>query len=326
MIAIGVSLPFRRVDRVLTAALALLLAAGLATTAVSMAWFRDADSSAAALAADTLAPPTSLGATGSLTATLSWTMTVDAYAAGYHVYRAATSSGVYALIGTVTPRTAVTFVDGPAAGTYWYKVRSYVQGWESVDAGPVSAVVVAQVATGYKPCVAASNAADVASAGDNNGYQSNPTRACTDDSSFATDSNSGSGGTQSCGAGAVPDVTKDRHRLWGYALGLPATVTSIDGIQVRADLALNNVTGTTNLCAQLSWDAGTTWTTIKSQAITVAGETTYVFGGTADTWGRAWTTAQLGTATFRVRIIDASTLASKQFQLDYVAVQVTYTP
>ena len=109
-------------------------------------------------------------------------------------------------------------------------------------------------------------------------------------------------------------------------MGRWGSVTSINGIRVRADLGLNNTTGTTNLCAQLSWDGGTTWTTIQSQAITTAAETTYTFGGTANLWGRTWTLAQLNTTNFRVRIIDASTLATKVFSLDYVAVSVTYTP
>ena len=69
-----------------------------------------------------------------------------------------------------------------------------------------------------------------------------------------------------------------------------------------------------------------TWTTTKTQSITVAAETTYVVGSTADTWGPTWTLTQLNTTNFRVRIIDASTLTTKQFSLDYVAVSVTYAP
>ncbi len=301
-----------------------VLVAALGSANLSLALSTDSDTISGAVTTDTLLAPTGLGATGGLSVSLSWTATTKTWATGYHVYRATTAGGPYSLVGTVTPRTTVTFADGPASGTWYYTVRAYFQSWESADAGPVSAMVQAQ--TGYKPCVAASNAADASGAGDNNGYETNPTRVCTDDSSFATDSNSGTGGTQSCGAAAVPDATKDRHRFWGYALGLPASVTSIDGIQLRADLALNNVTGTTALCAQLSWDGGTTWTSLKTQAIASAAETTYTFGGTADTWGRAWTTTQLNTTNLRVRIVDASTLTTKQFQLDYLAVQVTYTP
>ncbi len=287
----------------------------------ALARFTASDSSTGSLTTDTLDPPTTLAAVGGVSITLTWAVTPDTYATGYHLYRATSAGGTYTLVSTITPRTTTTVVDIPGNGPFWYRLRAYYQNWESVDSNTANAT---SGTTLFMPCT--TNAAETVNAGDNNGYQSNPARVCVDNSSFANDGNSGSGGTQSCGAGAVPDVTKDQHRFWGYALGLPGTVTSINGIRVRADLALNNTTGTTNLCAQLSWDGGTTWTALKTQAITVAGETTYTFGSTADTWGRAWTPAQFSTANFRVRIVDASTLTSKQFRLDYLAVSVTYTP
>src|SRR5262249_1872363 len=154
--------------------------------------------------------------------------------------RATSSGGTYSLVGTVTPRATVTYVDSPSAGTYWYRVRAYFQNWESVDTTAVSATV-SQTSTAYAACV--SQAAGTTGAGDNNGYEGNATGICNDASSFATDANSGTGGTQSCGTGATPDATKDRHRAYGYVLSVPATVTSIDGIRVRADLALNNTGG-----------------------------------------------------------------------------------
>jgi hypothetical protein len=290
-------------------------------SATTLARYTASDASTGSFASDTLAPPTGVGAAGGAQITLTWTATVDTYAAGYHVYRATSSGGTYSLVATVTPRSTVTYVDNPGNGTFWYRIRAYFQNWESVDSSTVSAT---SGTTLFIAC--ASQAADTTGAGDNNGYEGNASRICTDDSSFATDSNSGTGGTQSCGTAAVPDATKDRHRAWGYSLGLPGSVTSINGIRVRADLAVNAVTGSTNLCAQLSWDGGTTWTSLKTQAITVAGETTYVFGATNDTWGRSWTLTQLNTTNFRVRFVDASTVTSRVFSLDYVAVSVTYTP
>lgn len=301
-----------------------LVALAIPNGRISLARFSDADASGGTVAADTLAPPAGLAAAGGSAVTLTWTPTVDAYATGYDVRRGTVNGGPYGSIATVTPGTASTTTDAPAAGIWYYVLRSLYQSWASADSGQASATVSTAVSTAFAAC--ASQAADTTGAGDNNGYQGTPTRVCVNDSSFATDTNSGTGGTQSCGSGAVPDASKDRHRMWGYALGLPGTVTSIDGIRVRADLRLNNVTGTTNVCAQLSWDAGTTWTTVQSMAVTSTAEATYTFGGTADTWGRTWTVAQLGTANFRVRLIDASTLASKRFDLDYVAVSVTYTP
>ncbi len=289
---------------------------------VTLARYTDQAVSTGSLASGTLQPPTTLAASGGAIITLTWGATPTTAAAGYHLYRATSSGGTYTLVQTITPRTTVTITDNPgSAGTFWYRLRAYVQNWESVDSNTVSAF---DGTTAFAACV--SNAADTTTAGDNNGYQTNAGNACADDSVFAVDTNSGNGGTASCGSGAAPDTTKDRHRFYGFVTGLPGSVTSINGIQVRADLALDSITGTTNLCAQLSWDGGTTWTTIQSQAVTVAAETTYVFGGTANLWGRAWTLAQLNTTNFRVRIIDASTQATRDFSLDYVAVSVTYTP
>ncbi len=129
------------------AVLVVALAVLVGTSTVSRAWFTDRDTGGASLAADTLAPPTGLGATGGSNVVLTWTATTDAYAAGYHVFRATASGGPYSQIAVVTPRTAVTYTDSPANGTYWYQVRSYLQNWESVDAGPVSATVPAPDAT-----------------------------------------------------------------------------------------------------------------------------------------------------------------------------------
>jgi hypothetical protein len=306
--------------RWLVVALIALLAIGRAP--MTAARYVDAATSTGTLASATLQPPTTLAAGGGAIITLTWTATTSTGAAGYHLYRATASGGPYSLVQTITPRTTVTITDNPgSAGTFWYRLRAYVQNWESVDSNTVSAF---NGTTAFAACV--SNAADVTSAGDNNGYEGTPANACADDSVFATDTNSGTGTAATCGSGAVPDTTKDRHRFYGFVTGLPGSVTSINGIQVRADLALNNTTGTTNLCAQLSWDGGTTWTTIQSQAVASAAETTYTFGGTANLWGRAWTLAQLNTTNFRVRIIDSATITTKIFRLDYVAVSVTYTP
>ncbi len=297
--------------------------------AVSLARLTDTDAADSGFATDVLSPPGGLGATGGATIALTWTATPKTWANGYTVWRSTSSGGTYSQIATVTPRTAVTYVDSPSAGTYYYKVRAYYQNWTSALVGPVSATAGStSTSTGYKDCVPASNAADTTTAGDNNGYESNPGNGCVLDGAFAVDGNTGTGGTQSCGSGATPDVRKDRHRYWGYALGLPGSVTSIDGIQVRATLKLNNNGGTSNICAQLSWDGGATWTTIKSQDVSGGNAlTTYTFGATNDTWGHApWTIGQLNTTNFRVRLIDASSMANKDYSLDALSVQVTYTP
>lgn len=288
----------------------------------SLARFSAAAVASAAMTTDTLGPPTALAGVGGASVVLTWIPSPDLYATGYDVYRSATSGGPFTFVVGITPGTAASAVDTPPAGDWFYVVRTTFQGWTSVDSAEASVTVGSS--TPFVPCV--TTAADTSGAGDNNGYQTFPARACANDSSFAVDTNSGTGGTQSCGSGATPATTKDRHRFYGFPLGLPVTVTSIDGIRVRADLRLDSATGSHNLCAQLSWNSGISWTSLKALAITGAAETTYIFGSTGDTWGRSWTAAQLNGANFRVRIVDASTVPSRDFRLDYVAVSVSYTP
>ena len=121
-------------------AFALLTLLAVGTTPWSLAAFTSSATGSGSFTTDTLSPPTGLSATGGAASiNLAWTATARTWASGYHVYRATASGGPYSQIATVTPRTTVTYVDTPADGTYWYTVRAYYQGWESVDAGPVSA-------------------------------------------------------------------------------------------------------------------------------------------------------------------------------------------
>ena len=313
----------RRHRRFLTLAFGLSFGATILAPrpAISLARLTAAATSTQAFTADVLAPPTSLAATGGLSAGLTWTITNDAYATGYQVDRATVSGGPYSQVATVTPRSAASTTDTPAAsGTYYYVLRSYFQNWVSVNSNQVSAAVtLAPVATGYKACTGTSNAADTG--GDGNGYELLPANACADDAAFATDANSGNTTTVSC-----TNAGKDRHRYWDFGLGVPASVLVVSGIQVRADVGQNTTTGTNQVCIQLSWDAGTTWTTAKSVALAGTAIATYNFGAANDTWGRTWTGAQLSNANFLVRVIDVTNQTTKSFFLEYLAVQVTYTP
>lgn len=294
----------------------------------SLALFTSADMSSGAFATDLLAPPSGLAVVGGVTATLTWSATPKTWATGYRVYRATDVAGPYTEVASVTPSTTVSYVDAPLPGAYFYTVRAFYQGWESVDDGPVSALVSpTSIGTGYIACVGASSAADTSGAGDNDGYQTGASRACTPDGQYAMDKDSGTGGAQSCGTGATPDPRKDRHRFWGYVLGLPATVSSIDGIEVQAALRLSNGGGRTNVCVQLSWDGGATWTAMKSTAITTGTVPTIItYGAPTDTWGRVWSLTDFAAGTFQVRVIDAASQGVKDFLLDGLSVQVSYTP
>jgi hypothetical protein len=286
---------------------------------ITLANLTDTDSSSLSVATDALDPPTSLSATGGASASLSWVATVDTYASGYEIWRSTTSGSGYANIGSVTPRTTTSTTDSPGIGTFYYVLRSYFSNWRSLNSNEASATIPgAPVDTGQKPCV--TTAADTG--GNGNGYETNTSKLCADDSVVATDASSGSAGHST----ACANTANDRHRFQGFAFGLPATVTAVAGIEVRIDEGLNNNGGTSVLCVELSWDTGTTWTAAKIVNLTGAAETTYLVGGVADTWGHSWTASQLSAANFRVRVTNATGQPNKDFRMDYLAARVVYVP
>lgn len=153
--------------------------------------------------------------------------------------------------------------------------------------------------------------------GDGNGYESNPGNASANDSVFAIDNNSGSNNNTNC-----TNSGKDKHRFYNYNVSIPGTV--IDGIEVRLDARADATAGSPKICVQLSWDGGTTWTTAQQTGTLTTSEATYTLGGTANTWGRTWSTSNFTNANFRVRVINVASNTSRDFSLDWVAVRVTY--
>lgn len=179
----------------------------------------------------------------------------------------------------------------------------------------LSITVAANTDTGFLSSTA--NAA-VTTNGDGNGFQTNPVNAYANDGLFAVDTNSGTSTSTSC-----TDSGKDSHIYYTYGFSLPGAA-SVKGIEVRLDAKANRTTGAPKMCVQLSWDGGTTWTAAKSTATLTQSEATYVLGGAADTWGRAWTVSNFSNANFRVRITDVASSTARTFSLDWVAVRATY--
>ena len=218
--------------------------------------------------------------------------------------------------------------------SYSYRVRAYNAGGYSqysnivsIVAGAVSTPSPTPVPTNT-PAPATStgflspsaNAAQTSNAGDNNGYQTSPANAYANDSSVATDTNSGTNNNTSC-----TNSGKDKHHYYNYNINLPGTAV-IKGIQVRLDARADATSGSPKICVQLSWDGGTTWTTAKSTTNLGTTEATYTLGSTSDTWGRPWSSTQFNNTNFRIRVIDVASNSSRDFFLDYVAVNVTYQP
>jgi hypothetical protein len=156
--------------------------------------------------------------------------------------------------------------------------------------------------------------------GDNNGYEVNPSNGHTDDGLFAVDNNSGTNSNSSC-----TNIRKDRHIYYTFNINVPGGAT-INGFEVRLDARADSTSGSPHLCVQLSWNGGTTWTTAKQTTNLTTGEVTYILGGPTDNWGRLWATGELSNTSFRVRITDVASNTSRDFSLDYVAVNVYYQP
>lgn len=165
---------------------------------------------------------------------------------------------------------------------------------------------------------ASPNAENESSGGDGDGFESNPTRAYTNNSSFAVDNNSGSGTGTSC-----TGTDKDKHIFYNYNFGISSGAT-ISGIEVRLDARADSTTGSPKMCVQLSWDGGTTWTTAQSTSNLTTSEATYTLGGSSNTWGRTWTSSDFSNANFRLRVINVASNTSRDFSLDWAAVKVYY--
>lgn len=266
---------------------------------------------------DTLNPPTLLAATGGASVNLSWTATTDTYASGHRVLRGTATGGPYTQIAEVTPRTTTTYIDSPAAGTYYYVARAFYQSWESVNSNEVSAVVGTPTSTSFLSCAA--NAAVTTGSGDNNGFQTNPANACANDAAFAEDTNSGNTNATTCS-----DVGKDRHLYYNHGFTVPAG-SAINGIEVRLDAWADGTSSNPFMCVELSWDSGATWTATKNTTTLGAAEATFTLGTATDTWGRTWASTDFTNANFRVRITNVASNNQRDFRLDWVAVQVTYT-
>ena len=301
-------------------AVTLLALAVLGTAQVTQARFRDHEATSGSFATATLQPPTGLAGTGGTSASLTWTPSTSGWAAGYDLLRSATSGSGYSQVNTVTPVTAAATTDAPAGGTWYYVLRTTFHNWASVRSNEATVTIASgPTTTTYADCT--SNAAETTNAGDNNGYEGTPAGACALGGTVATDTDTGTDNTLSCTSNA-----KDKHRFWGFAPALPGSVSAISGITIRATAGMNNNGGTTWLCVQLSHDGGTTWTAAKSVVLNGTALATYTLGGAADSWGRTWTLAQLGSGQFRVRVIDATSQPNKQVRLDAIQVAVTYTP
>lgn len=128
---------------------------------------------------------------------------------------------------------------------------------------------------------------------------------------------------------AVSSTVAGSLQQWStFGFTLTPTVTAIDGIEMQVRALYTGSGFTTTNCrldASLSWDAGVTWTAVKSQ--TLSGfETLYTLGSTSDDWGHAWTVSQLSDANFRARLAfnKVSCSSTRTASVDVLQLRTTY--
>lgn len=172
--------------------------------------------------------------------------------------------------------------------------------------------------TGFKSATA--QAAVSSASGDNNGLQTSAGNMLVDDGLYAVDTNSGTNTSTSCTA-----TQKDRHVLSNFGFSIPAGST-IQGIEVKLNSRVDSTSGSPRFCVQFSWNGGSSWTTAVTSATLSTAETMYILGGVTNTWGRTWTNTDFDNANFRVRLTMVASNTSRDFSLDWVGVQVRYTP
>jgi hypothetical protein len=166
--------------------------------------------------------------------------------------------------------------------------------------------------------VPAANTAVSSSAGDNNGFETDPANAYAAGGGVAVDTNSGTSTSTSC-----TNAGKDKHIYASYNVTLPGGV-SIQGIEVSLTASVNNSGNAPQMCVQLSWNGGSSWTAAQTTPTLTTALTTYIIGGASNLWGRTWTATNFNNTNFRVRIINVAASTARTFSLDAVAVRVTY--
>jgi hypothetical protein len=117
------------------------------------------------------------------------------------------------------------------------------------------------------------------------------------------------------------------HLYRNYGLNVPAGAI-IQGIQVRLDWWLDNTGGANSIGVDLSWDGGSSWTSVVRTAgtqRTTDGNPTDSVGGAGDTWGRRrWSSSEFSNDNFRVRLTLSTDSTQRDFRIDWVPVRVSY--
>ena len=102
-----------------------------------------------------------------------------------------------------------------------------------------------------------------------------------------------------------------------FNLSIPNS-NSIEGIETKIEFSGSTNAGTVSI--DLSWDAGSSWTTAKTTATATTVDSVEILGALNDLWGRIWTASEFSNTNFRVRA--TANTSSNELKVDEIRVKV----
>ena len=139
----------------------------------------------------------------------------------------------------------------------------------------------------------------------------------TADGSPHTEWTDGSNGYASDGNNATAATGGFRQSYSTFGFSVPGSDT-INGIMVKLEASGSTAAGTIDVA--LSWDTGTSITSVKSTATLDSSDLIFTLGNASDLWGRTWSPSEFSDANFRLRVIAQP--SSNTVQVDAIQVKV----
>ncbi len=157
-------------------------------------------------------------------------------------------------------------------------------------------------------------------AGDSGAKTAGATPSTTGWSNFTT-TRLGTSDNSDASCNSTCDNTDNGH-LGTFTFNIPAGAT-INGIEVKAEMAEGSSSGNIGTLFSLSWNNGTNFTSTKSITVDGTTDSVYTAGNSTDTWGRTWSDTELSNANFRLKLDKSD--SSDTLYVDHVTVKVFYT-
>jgi len=124
-------------------------------------------------------------------------------------------------------------------------------------------------------------------------------------------------GYNSDGTYATAAQANYRQSYSTFNMSIPGT-NQITGIEVKIEASGSTAAGSIEVA--LSWDGGTSSTTLKSTGTLTGTDAVYTLGGQVDTWGHSWTPAELANGSFQIEV--SAQPSANTVQIDAIRVHV----